>query len=95
MPYFIYIMTNRKNGALYIGITNDLCRRVYEHRTGATSGFTRKYNLTRLVYYEEYPSATEAIAREKSMKERHRAWKTELIERMNQGWQDLYERLAN
>ena len=95
MPYFVYIMTNKDHGTLYIGVTNDLVRRAYEHRTGATAGFSRKYNLTRLVYYEDYPSAAEAIAREKSMKEWKRAWKIDLIEGMNPAWDDLYERLAS
>lgn len=94
MPFFVYIMTNRKGGTLYIGVTNDLARRAFEHREKQLSGFTRKYNLTRLVYYESYPTAVDAIRREKSMKEWNRAWKIERIEDMNPDWRDLYEDLA-
>ena len=95
MSYYVYIMTNRKEGSLYIGITNNLARRAYEHREKLVSGFTQKYNLHRLVYYETYQTAQEAIQREKNMKEGKRAWKTELIETMNPDWRDLYEELAN
>ena len=95
MSYYVYIMTNRKEGWLYIGITNNLARRAYEHREKLVSGFTQKYNLHRLVYYETYQTAQEAIQREKNMKEWKRAWKTELIETMNPDWRDLYEELAN
>jgi putative endonuclease len=95
MSYYVYIMTNRKEGSLYIGITNNLARRAYEHREKLVSGFTQKYNLHRLVYYETYQTAQEAIQREKNMKEWKRAWKTELIETMNPDWRDLYEELAN
>jgi putative endonuclease len=87
-------MSNRKDGTLYIGVTNDLARRVYEHREKLVSGFTRKYNLDQLVYYETYSTALDAIQREKSMKEWNRAWKIELIEQMNPDWRDLYEDLA-
>ena len=87
-------MSNRKDGTLYIGVTNDLARRVYEHREKLVSRFTRKYNLDQLVYYETYSTALDAIQREKSMKEWNRAWKIELIEQMNPDWWDLYEDLA-
>ena len=87
-------MSNRKDGTLYIGVTNDLARRVYEHREKLVSRFTRKYNLDQLVYYETYSTALDAIQREKSMKEWNRAWKIELIEQMNPDWRDLYEDLA-
>ena len=86
-----YIMTNKKNGTLYIGITNNLARRAYEHREKLVEGFTQKYNLVRLVYYEEHASAEDAIRREKNMKEWNRAWKIELIEQMNPDWRDLYD----
>ena len=94
MSYYVYIMTNRKEGSLYIGITNNLARRAYEHREKLVSGFTQKYNLHRLVYYETYQTAQEAIQREKNMKEWKRAWKTELIETMNPEWEDMFERLG-
>lgn len=93
MSYFVYIMANRKDGTLYIGVTNDLARRGYEHRQKAQKGFTEKYNLSRLVYYEAYPTAPEAIAREKAMKKWKRAWKIRRIEEMNPEWRDLYEEL--
>jgi putative endonuclease len=95
MSCFVYIMTNRKDGTLYIGVTNDLARRAYEHREKLVSGFARKYNLDQLVYYESYSTALDAIQREKNMKEWKRAWKIELIEQMNPDWRDLYEDLAN
>lgn len=94
MPYHVYIMTNRKDGTLYIGVTNNLARRAYEHREKLADGFTRKYNLTKLVYYEAYTSAQEAIQREKNMKEWNRAWKIELIAKMNPDWRDLYDDLS-
>ena len=94
MPYHVYIMTNRRDGTLYIGVTNSLARRVYEHREKQADGFTRKYNLTQLVYYETYTSVQEAIQREKNMKEWKRAWKIELIENMNPDWRDLYDDLS-
>jgi putative endonuclease len=93
MAYFVYIMTNRKDGTLYIGVTNDLARRGHEHRGKAQRGFTEKYNLGRLVYYETYPTAQEAIAREKAMKKWNRAWKIRHIAEMNPGWRDLYDDL--
>ena len=93
MAYFEYIMTNRKGGTLYIGVTNDLARRGYEHREKMQKGFTEKYNLNRLVYYESYPTAPEAIAREKAMKKWNRAWKIRRIEEMNPDWRDLYSEL--
>lgn len=92
MAYFVYIMTNRKDGTLYIGVANDLARRGDEHRK-ARKGFTEKYNLTRLVYYETYETALGAIAREKAMKKWNRAWKVRRIREMNPGWLDLYQDL--
>ena len=91
--YWVYLLASKKNGTLYIGVTNDLSRRVYEHRTKAVPGFTRKYNVTMLVWYESYGDINEAIAREKSMKRWHRAWKIDLIRDFNPEWLDLYEEL--
>ena len=93
--YRVYILCSKRNGTLYVGVTNDLARRVHEHRTGAVPGFTRRYDVTRLVWYEDYGEVTEAIAREKSLKRWKRAWKLALIERMNPEWRDLYEDLAH
>lgn len=82
---WVYIMTNRRDGVLYVGVTADLARRVAQHRAKEGSRFCRKYNLTRLVLAEPYPTIEEAIAREKAMKEWRRAWKIELIEKSNPG----------
>ncbi len=87
--YFVYILTNRPRGVLYIGMTNDLMRRLGEHRARAVPGFTRTYGLLLLVYYEEYASLLEARAREHALKRWRRAWKIELIEKMNPEWRDL------
>jgi putative endonuclease len=91
MSGYVYIMASRKNGTLYIGVTSDLERRVYEHREGLTKGFTSQYGCTRLVWYEEHLSISTAIQREKSLKRWYRAWKITLIEQLNPGWRDLYE----
>ena len=93
MPFYVYVMTNRPVGTLNIGVTNDLARRAFEHREGLTQGFTRRYNLDRLVYYETYPTAYEAIQREKAMKKWNRAWKIALVEGMNPEWRDLHDEL--
>ena len=85
---------NRKDGVLYVGVTNDLIRRVYEHRTKPVSGFTKRYNLDKLVYFETHDRPREAIQREKNIKHWGRAWKVELIERGNPDWCDLYEEIA-
>lgn len=86
--FFVYILSNDTNTTLYIGMTNDLGRRVSEHRV-ATSGFTARYRVHKLVYYEEYPTALDAITREKQLKKRSRNKKIELIENMNPQWKDL------
>ncbi len=89
--YFVYIMTNAHNTVLYTGVTNDLCRRVAEHRSGKAPGFTRRYNVTKLVYYECGDDVGAAIAREKAIKGGSRRDKIELIESMNPEWKDLAE----
>jgi putative endonuclease len=94
MPYYVYILANGLRGTIYIGVTNDLIRRVYEHRADAVSGFTRKHRIHRLVYYEIHDDIREAIAREKRMKRWARAWKIELIEKENANWDDLWPGLA-
>jgi putative endonuclease len=90
---WIYIMTNRRAGALYIGVTGHLARRIWEHRTGVADGFTRRYNLKRLVYAEPHEDITRAIQREKTLKHWPRAWKIALIESSNPTWTDLYDQL--
>ncbi|MCC8942536.1 GIY-YIG nuclease family protein [Bradyrhizobium ivorense] len=94
MSYYVYILASRRDGAIYIGITNDLVRRVYEHRTKAVPGFTSKYNITQLVWFEIYDDPSSAIAREKELKKWRRSWKTQLIEATNPQWDDLYESIC-
>lgn len=87
--YYVYIMTNKKDGVLYIGITSDPFRRVTEHKFGLVKGFTHKYNLSRLVYIEDCGDVHAALQREKNLKHWVRAWKVELIEKQNPEWADL------
>ena len=94
MAYYVYFMSNSRDGTIYVGITNDLVRRVYEHRTNAVPGFTARYNLKRLVYFEEHSTAANAIQREKTIKHWVRAWKMDLIERNNPDWNDLYDQIV-
>jgi len=93
MTGYVYIVTNRKNGTLYIGVTSDLARRAYEHREGLTPGFSSKYGCSRLVWYEEHFDIRDAIQRETSLKRWYRKWKIQLIEQMNPDWRDLYHEL--
>ncbi len=86
-------MTNKPNGTLYIGITSDIVKRIYEHKNKLIDGFTKKYNLNKLVYYEVYDEINEAIKREKQLKSWKRDWKIELIEKMNNDWNDLYDEI--
>ena len=88
--YYIYILTNKNNTVLYTGITNDLKRRVYEHNEKSIEGFTKKYNITKLVYYEIFNDAENAIIREKKIKGGSRLKKITLVESMNREWRDLY-----
>lgn len=91
--YFVYILASKPNGTLYIGVTNNLQRRVYEHKEGLIEGFTKKYNVNNLVYYEIHSEITEAIKREKNLKKWNRKWKIELIEKANSSWKDLYSEI--
>lgn len=90
MSYFVYIMSSNANGTLYVGVTSDLIRRVYQHKEGLVEGFTKKYHVKKLVYYEIYEEVLYAIQREKNLKFWIRNWKIELIEKMNPEWRDLY-----
>ena len=90
---WVYIMSNRRNGTLYVGVTSDLSRRIWEHREGLIDGFTKRYGLKRLVYYEWHDDIRLAIQRETSMKHWPRAWKVRLIHVMKPNWDDLYETL--
>ncbi len=91
--YYVYILASKKNGTLYIGVTNNLIKRVYEHRNGSIEGFTKKYKVHTLVYYEETKDINMAITVEKNMKKWRRQWKLELIEQFNPRWNDLYLQL--
>lgn len=86
---YVYMLASRRNGTLYIGVTNNLERRVSEHKSGLVPGFTQKYGVKSLVWYEEYPGVKDAIRREKQLKNWHRAWKIALIEKTNPEWRDL------
>jgi len=92
--YYVYLMANRKHGTLYIGVTRDLIRRAYEHRTSAVAGFTSRYHIRLLVWFESYVDPLSAIAREKELKKWRREWKINFIERTNPEWIDLFETLA-
>jgi putative endonuclease len=91
---WVYVMTNRPNGTLYVGTTTDLARRAWEHRAGVVQGFTKQYGLTRLVYAERYDDILTVKQRERNMKHWPRAWKVRLILRDNPDWEDLYDRLG-
>ena len=89
----VYILTNKPNGVLYIGVTTNLVQRTWQHRQKLVAGFSNKYNLQRLVWYERHESIDFAITREKQMKKWNRGWKIQLIEASNPGWQDLYDEI--
>ena len=92
--FYVYILTNRPYGTLYVGVTNDLIRRVWEHKNDLVPGFSRDHRLHDLVWYEAHATAYEAITREKLIKKWHRDWKVNLIQRMNPAWDDLYLPIA-
>jgi putative endonuclease len=91
MAYYVYIMARAKNSTLYVGVTNDLVRRVYEHKEGVADGFTKKYSTKMLVYFEVHEDVNEAIKKEKLVKKWRRNIKYQAIGRMNPNWEDLYE----
>ena len=93
MAAWVYIMTNKVNGTLYIGVTSNLARRIYEHRHGLVEGFTQQYRLHRLVYVEAHATMPLAIQREKRLKAWNRAWKVRLINKDNPEWEDLFDRM--
>ncbi len=94
MAYWVYILASKLRGTLYIGVTDDLVRRVSEHREGAVPGFTKDYNVKMLVYFEEHDDVERAIEREKKLKRWARAWKIELIRSKNPEWDDLFDDIA-
>jgi len=91
--YWVYIISSQRKGTLYIGVTNNLQRRIYQHKNKLNEGFTKKYSICKLVYYEQYDSIEYAIAREKRLKKWKRDWKIQLIEETNHDWKDLSESL--
>ena len=95
MPYYVYLLASKKHSTLYLGVTNDIVQRAYEHRTKAVPGFTKRYGIDKLVWFEVYDDVTTAIAREKELKKWRRDWKIGLIEQQNPGWVDLYPGIAS
>jgi putative endonuclease len=93
--YYVYILTSKRNGTLYICVTNDLLRRIYEHKNDLIDGFTKKYQVKQLVYFESTNDIQSALTREKRLKKWKRKWKIELIEKSNPKWNDLYFQIKN
>ena len=93
--YYVYILASKRNGTLYIGVTNDLVHRVYDHKSRTIQGFTEKYGVHNLVYYESYTDVRDALTREKRLKKWKRQWKINLIETKNPDWRDLYEQIIS
>lgn len=93
--YYVYILASKRNGTLYIGFTDDLIGRVYQHKHSLAEGFTKRYGIKTLVYYEQADSIEGALLREKQIKEWHRKWKLEIIEKSNPEWKDLYDEILN
>ena len=91
MPYYVYILANKRNGTLYVGSTNDLIKRTWQHKQNLQEGFTARYDVDKLVYFEQFEDAANMAQREKRLKEWKRDWKIELIEKLNPEWKDLYE----
>ena len=92
--YFVYLLSSGRNGTLYVGVTNDLTKRVWQHKQGLVEGFTKRYGIKMLVWYQQTESIEAAIVREKQIKKWNRDWKIELIEKNNPQWRDLYEEIA-
>jgi putative endonuclease len=95
MPYYVYLLASDRNGTLYIGVTNDIVRRAFEHKSKAAPGFTKRYAVDKLVWFEVYDDPTSAITREKELKKWRREWKVRLIEEQNPQWIDLYPQIAS
>lgn len=93
LPAF-YLLASQRRGTLYVGVTSDLVKRIWEHRNDVVEGFTRQYRIHTLVYYEQHPDMTAAVTREKQLEKWNRAWKIELIERTNPHWRDLWPEIA-
>ena len=95
MAYYVYLLASNRNGTLYIGVKNDIVRRVFEHKSKAVPGFTKRYGVDKLVWFEVYDDPTSAITREKELKKWRREWKIRLIEEKNPQWIDLYPQIAS
>jgi putative endonuclease len=95
MAYYVYLLASKKHGTLYLGVTNNILRRIYEHRTKAVPGFTSRYSVDKLVWFEIHATAEAAITREKEIKKWRRDWKIRLIEENNPEWADLYPEISN
>ncbi len=93
--FYVYVLASKRNGTLYIGVTSALVQRVWQHKTKALRGFTARYGVGQLVYFEAHEDAASAIQREKQLKKWRRAWKVQLIEERNPGWRDLYTEIAS
>ena len=93
--YYVYVLASQRNGTLYVGVTSNLIKRIWEHKNKAIEGFTQKYNVDKLVYFEQYHDPENAIKREKRLKKYDRRWKLELIEKENPEWRDLYTDLVS
>ena len=94
MSFYVYILASKRNGTLYIGMTDDLVRRIWQHRDGILPGFTKRYGVKTLVWYELHESRDSAFARERQLKKWNRAWKLKLIEERNPAWRDLWEEIT-
>lgn len=94
MAFYVYIVTNKRNGTLYVGMTDDLVKRVWQHREGAAKGFTNRYGIKSFVWFETHSSRESAFAREQQMKKWNRKWKLQLIESQNPEWRDLWHDIA-
>ena len=93
MSFYVYILASRRNGTLYVGMTDDLARRTWQHRVGVVPGFTKEHGVKLLVWYEVHETRASAFTRERQLKKWNRAWKLQLIERMNPAWRDLWDDL--
>ncbi|MCP3388669.1 GIY-YIG nuclease family protein [Bradyrhizobium sp. CCGB12] len=95
MAYYVYLLASKKYGTLYIGVTNDIIRRIHEHKSRVAAGFSKRYSVDRLVWFEIYEDPVTAITREKELKKWRREWKIRLIEEQNPQWIDLYQQITN
>ena len=93
-PSYVYILTNNYNTVLYVGVTTNLIKRIYQHKNHEVDGFTSKYNIHKLIHFEEFSSVTEAIEREKQIKKWNRKWKFDLVNKLNPDWRDLYGEIS-